>query len=120
MGDQLSQDTAPQPAVDLPIGAALAGSAAGGVSSVLLARSVVAAVAGLLLATVAVLLFCHGVRADHFPPYLPSATSTVITRYSAPWISGSAGALLLSGMCFSSFGVDVFRRLRLQRARQQA
>ncbi len=119
MTDPSNFDTAPQPAVDAPLSAKAAGRAAGDVSSVLLVRSVVAAVATVVLVVAAVFLFRHGVRGDHFPPYLSGSTTTVITRYSAPWIAGAAGVALLAGLSFTSVAVDVFRRIRLQRARRR-
>lgn len=113
--DHSNLDTAPQAAVELPLSPRAAGRAAGDVSTVLLVRSAVAAVATVLLFVVAGLLFAHGVRDDAFPPYLAGQKSTMITRYSAPWIAGAAGCALLGGLAFVSCGVDLFRRLRLQR-----
>ncbi|MET3808521.1 hypothetical protein ABIB25_005550 [Nakamurella sp. UYEF19] len=115
-GDSSDLDTAPQPAVRMSDVAA--GRAAGDVSSVLLIRAVVAGVATVVLLVVAVLLFDHGVRPDNFPSYVSGTTRTVITRYSAPWIGGAAGVALLAGLSFTSCSVDVFRRVRLQRARR--
>ena len=77
------------------------------------------AVAAVVLAVAAVLVFRHGVRDDHFPPNVSGAGATVITRYSAPWIVGAAGAALLAGLAFTSVAVDLFRRIRLQRARRR-
>lgn len=118
MTDSSNFATAPQPAVDVPLSPRAAGRAAGDVSSVLLVRSIVAAVGTVVLVVAAVLMFRHGVRGDHFPPYVNGTTSTMITRYSAPWIAGAAGVALLAGLAFTSVAVDVFRRLRLQRARR--
>jgi hypothetical protein len=118
MTDPTNFDTAPQLAIDVPLSAKAVGRAAGDVSTVLMVRSVVAALGTVALVVAAVLLFRHGVRGDHFPPYVSGASSTVITRYSAPWIAGAAGAALLAGLSFSSVAVDFFRRLRLQRARR--
>ncbi|QNK82810.1 hypothetical protein [Nakamurella sp. PAMC28650] len=120
MTEQQNLDTVPQMAVDAPLSVAAAGRAAGDVSSVLLIRTIVAAVATIVLVVAAVLLFRHGVRPDHFPAFLSGTTSTVITRYSAPWIAGAAGAALLAGLCFTSVTVDLFRRVRWQRARRRA
>lgn len=115
-GDGSDVDTAPQPAVRMSDVAV--GRAAGDVSSVLLIRAVVAAVATVVLLVVAALLFAHGVRPDNFPSYVSGTTRTVITRYSAPWIGGAAGIALLAGLAFTSSAVDAFRRVRLQRARR--
>ena len=115
--DTSNLNTAPQAAVEFPLSPKAAGRAAGDVSTVLLVRSIVAGAATVLLVVVAVLLFDHGVRDDTFPPYLSGAKSTTIVRYSAPWIAGAAGCALLAGLAFVSFGVDLFRRIRLQRAR---
>lgn len=107
-------DTAPQEAVDLPASSA-AGRADGDVSSVLLIRAVVAGVAAVLLLAIAVVLFRNGVRPNRFPPYVAGVERTFITRYSGPWIGGAAGVAVLAGLSFVSFGVDLFRRIRLQR-----
>lgn len=120
MTDQWSLDTAPQPAVNVPLSPAAVGRAAGDVSSVLLIRTIVAVAATVVLVLAAVLVFRHGVRDDHFPPFLRGQSTTIITRYSAPWMVGAAGAALLAGLSFTSFAVDLFRRIRLQRARRRA
>ncbi|SDO95277.1 hypothetical protein SAMN04515671_2459 [Nakamurella panacisegetis] len=116
--DVTNLDTAPLPAVELPLSPRAAGRAADDVSTVLLVRAIVAGTATIALLMVAGLLFAHGVRDDTFPPYLSGTKSTTIVRYSAPWIAGAAGCALLAGLAFVSFGVDLFRHLRLQRARR--
>ncbi len=108
-------DTAPSEAVHLS--PAEAGRAAADVSTVLLVRLLVAAVAAMALLVAAALLFGHARQSNIFPPYVTGGGPTVITRYSAPWISASAGAALLAGLSFTSFGVDLFRRTRLRRDR---
>lgn len=115
--DLSNLDTAPQPVVDLPLSPRAAGRAAGDVSTVLLVRSIVAGGATVLLLVVAGLLLAHGIRGDAFPGYLSDGKNVTIVRYSAPWIAGAAGCALLAGLSFVSFGVDLFRRIRLQRAR---
>ncbi len=97
--------------------AAAEGRAVGDVSTVLLIRVLVAALAGIGLATAAVLLFRHGVRPDHFPAVV-TGTETVITRYSGPWIGAAAAAALLAGLALTSCCVDLFRWARLRRARR--
>ena len=115
---EFSQDTAPLQVVRLsPVAAA---RAAGDVSSALLIRAIVAAVATVVLLVVAVLLFRHGIHNNAFPGYLDGQKSTEITRYSAPWIAGAAGVALLAGLSFTSFGTDLFRRVRLQRVRRRS
>jgi hypothetical protein len=120
MVSELSDDTAPQPAVEVPLSATEAGRAAGDVSSVLLIRALVGAFATVVLLAGAVLLFRHGIRSDTFPPYVSGTTSSTVVRYSAPWIAGAGGAALLAGLSFVSFSVDLFRRIRLQRARRDS
>ncbi len=116
--DRWRVDTAPQSVVDLPASPTDAARAADDVSTVLLIRAVVAGLGAVALLVVAVLLFDHGVRPDNFPSFTTGARYTVITRYSGPWIGGAAGVALLAGLSFTSFGVDLFRRIRLQRARR--
>jgi hypothetical protein len=111
------EETAPQAAVDVPMSAAAEGRAAGDVSIVLLIRVLVAAVATIGLSTAAVLLYRHGVRPDPFPSVV-TGTPTVITRYSGPWIGASAAAALLAGLALTSCCVDLFRWVRLRRARR--
>ncbi len=110
-------DTAPQQAVDLPQPTGSPDGAARDVSAVLLVRVVLAGVATVLLAVAAALLFRHGVRSNDFPPYATGATRTVIQRYSGPWIGAAALAALLAGLCLTSCGADLLRRIRLQRSR---
>ena len=110
-------DTAPQQAVDLPPPSGSRDGAARDVSAVLLVRVLLTGVATLLLVVAAVLLFRHGVRSNDFPPYATGTTRTVIQRYSGPWIGAAGLAALLAGLCLTSCGADLFRRVRLQRSR---
>jgi hypothetical protein len=120
MVDVRSDDTAPMLAVDYPMSPTPAGRAVSEVASVLLIRCIVAGVATLVLLVLTVLLFRNGIRADTFPAYQPGTTHTIIKRYSAPWIAGSAGTALLAALCFTSFSADLYRRMRLQRRHRSA
>ena len=115
--DRTAEDTAPQQAVDLPPSTRSPDGAAKDVATVLLVRSVLAAVATVLLLVAAVLLFRHGVRPNDFPPYATGTTRTVIQRYSGPWIGAAGLAAVLAGLCLTSGSADLFRRVRLQRSR---
>ena len=110
-------DTAPQQAVDLPPPTGSPGEAAKDVAAVLLVRLILAGVATVVLVVAAVLLFRHGVRPNDFPPYAAGTKSTVIKRYSGPWIGAAGLAAVLAGLCLTSCGADLFRRIRLQRPR---
>lgn len=110
-------DTAPQQAVDLPAATGSPDGAAKDVAAVLLLRSILAGAATVLLLVAAVLLFRHGIRRNDFPPYATGTTRTVIERYSGPWIGAAGLAILLAGLCLTSCGADLFRRIRLRRSR---
>lgn len=110
-------DTAPQQAVDLPAPTGSPDGAAKDVAAVLLVRSLLAGAATVVLVVAAVLLFRHGVRPNDFPPYATGSTRTVIKRYSGPWIGAAGLAALLAGLCLTSCGADLFRRVRLRRSR---
>jgi hypothetical protein len=116
-GGPTEDDTAPQQAVDLPLPTGSPDGAAKDVATVLLVRSLLAALATVVLIVAAVLLFRHGVRPNDFPPYATGTTRTVIERYSGPWIGAAGLAALLAGLCLTSCGADLFRRVRLQRSR---
>jgi hypothetical protein len=116
-GGPTADDTAPQQAVDLPPPTGSPDGAAKDVAAVLLVRSILAGAATVLLLVAAVLLFRHGVRPNNFPPYATGTTRTVIQRYSGPWIGAAGLAALLAGLCLTSCGADLFRRVRLQRSR---
>lgn len=119
MVDPWNDDTAPQRAVELPQSPVPAGRAAEGVASVLVVRAVIAAAAAVALTAAAVLLFRHAMRHNAFPLYTEGSGSAAVTRYSGPWIAGSGALALLAGLAFASFGVDVFRRVRLQRVHRR-
>lgn len=78
----------------------------------LLIRGILAGVATVALIVAAVLLFRHGIRSNDFPAYATGTTRTVIQRYSGPWIGAAALAALLAGLCLTSCGADLFRRVR--------
>lgn len=56
-----------------------------------------------------------GVKVDTWPSFLPDAGSTSITRYSGPWISAAAAALLLAGLLLLLGSVDLVRYRRSAR-----
>jgi hypothetical protein len=85
-----------------------------GVAKVLLLRGILAVVAAAALIAGAVLLFRHSMRTDVFPSYSDDSKASYITRYSAPWIAGAAGALLLAGLSLTAGITDLVRRLRLR------
>ena len=60
-------------------------------------------------------LLRNGVQVDTWPSFLPDAGSTSITRYSGPWISAAAGALLLAGLLLLLGSVDLVRYRRSAR-----
>ncbi len=57
-----------------------------------------ATVLTILFAAAAGLMAWHGVTTDLYPPFLPGEQVTSITRYSGPWLTGAAVALLASGV----------------------
>lgn len=40
----------------------------------------------------------RGILTDTWPAFLPNTDSTAITRYSGPWLTAAAGALLGAGL----------------------
>lgn len=55
-------------------------------------------VAAAVLLLAAVLSYRHGIATNLFPPYLADGGPTSINRYSAPWIAGAAGLVMLAGL----------------------
>lgn len=55
-------------------------------------------VAAAALLVAAVLSYRHGIATNLFPPYLADGGPTPINRYSAPWIAGAAGLVMLAGL----------------------
>jgi len=56
-----------------------------------------------------------GVQVDTWPAFLPDAGSTSITRYSGPWITAAAAALLVAGLLLLLGAVDLVRYRRSAR-----
>lgn len=58
------------------------------------------------------LLVRGGIRVDEFPPYLPDSSATPITRYSGPWITAAAGAVLIAGLLVLLGAAELLRGRR--------
>ncbi len=65
-------------------------------------RAVVAVVLAVLFLAAAVALARRGIVTDTWPPFLPGTDSTSITRYSGPWLTAAAVALLGAGLSVMS------------------
>lgn len=63
-------------------------------------RGTIVAGAGSALLFLAVAWFAvrHGVLTDTWPAFLPGTDSTSITRYSGPWLTAAAVAVLGAGL----------------------
>ena len=72
-------------------------------------RALVSVVASIVFGVVALLLVRHGIRTDEFPPFLAGTAQTPITRYSGPWITAGAGAVLVAALFLLFAVVDVVR-----------
>jgi len=57
-------------------------------------------------------LLRSGVQVDTWPAFLTGADSTSITRYSGPWITAAAAALLVAGLLLLLGTVDLVRYRR--------
>jgi len=62
------------------------------------ARTVAAGALAVLLLVVAAYCLRRGIVTDTWPPFLPGADSTTITRYQGPWLTAAAVALLGAGL----------------------
>ncbi len=65
-------------------------------------RAVVAVVLAVLFLAATVVLTRRGIVTDTWPPFLPGADSTSITRYRGPWLTAAAAALLGAGLSVMS------------------
>lgn len=63
-------------------------------------RGAIVAGAGLAVLFMAAAGFAvrHGVVTDTWPAFLPGTDSTTITRYSGPWLTAAAVAVLAAGL----------------------
>jgi len=59
---------------------------------------VVAALLAVLFLAAAWFAARHGIVTDTWPAFLPGTDSTSITRYSGPWLTAAAGAVLGAGL----------------------
>lgn len=77
------------------------------------------AVLGLLGAAVAfvggVLMWRHSMRDSNFGPFFADPAMTPVTRYSAPWIVGAAGLMLVAGLLVVAALSDGYRAIRVRR-----
>ena len=80
-----------------------------------LLRAALAIVVAVLALVGSWVLLRAGVQVDTWPAFLPDAGSTSITRYSGPWISAAAAALLLAGLLLLLGSVDLVRYRRSAR-----
>lgn len=74
-----------------------------------LPRAITAAVLAVLAAVGAWWLLGRGVVTDVWPPFVDGTDSTLITRYSGPWLTAAAGAALLSALLLLAAAVDLLR-----------
>jgi hypothetical protein len=51
-----------------------------------------------LFVVAAVVMARQAVVTDLYPPFLPGGQPTSITRYSGPWLTGAAAAVLAAGV----------------------
>lgn len=89
-----------------------AGSTTGPGSTAVPARAILAMVAALPALIGSWWLAAHAVRTDAYPPFLAGAESTPITRYSGPWLTAAAGALLVAMLLLLLAVVDLVRWFR--------
>jgi len=63
-----------------------------------LLRTVVAGLLALMFLLAAGVAARRGIIADTWPAFLPGTDSTSITRYSGPWLTAAAAAVLGAGL----------------------
>ena len=108
------EPTAPtEPAV--PNGPAVPTGASSAGSKRRLLRAALAIVVAVLALIGSWFLLRTGVQVDSWPPFLPDAGSTSITRYSGPWISTAAAVLLVAVLLLLLGSVDLVRYRRSAR-----
>jgi hypothetical protein len=74
-----------------------------------LIRCIAAAVLAVVVSLAAWWLVARGVRTDDFPAFLASQSVTPITRYSGPWLTAAAGAMLVAALLLMSAVFDLVR-----------
>jgi hypothetical protein len=83
--------------------------AGAGTGSRRLIRCIAAAVLAVVTGVAAWWLFGRGIRTDDFPAFLDSQSVTPITRYSGPWLTAAAGAMLGAVLLLMSAVFDLVR-----------
>lgn len=84
-------------------------------SGVLVLRISLAALAAMGCLIGAVLAYRYALRPTDWGVFIEGDGSTIITRYSGPWLGAAAGLALLAGLLVVSLTTDSVRLHRLRR-----